>query len=103
MAFKGIVHRAVWKELPHDMHAEARAAMRAVVARSDPTQAADVRTLEGSSYPGAYRLRVGRARILFILLPGQRQVVFMTSFVKKRESDYRAALRRLDARVRAYE
>lgn len=103
MTFKGIVHGAVWKELPLDSHSAARLAMSAVVDRPDPSQAASVRPLEGSAYPGAYRLRVGRVRVLFIVLPDQRAVVFTTAFVKRRDSDYRAALQRHDARVKAYE
>ena len=103
MSFTGIVHAAVWKELASETHAEARHAMTGVASRADPWAAASVRAIEGSVYPGAHRLRVGRWRILFIVLPDEGHVVFTTAFLKKRASDYRAALARHDARVKGYE
>ena len=77
--------------------------MEAVTARPDPARHPEVRSIAASAYPRSYRLRVGRFRVLFTVFHHERTVVFTTAFPKKRESDYDQAVRRHDARIRAYE
>lgn len=103
MPFDAIVHQAVWRELPTDEHDGARLAMRAVAKLDHLSRSAHVSALAGSTYDRSYRLRFGRYRILFIVLPDERTIVFMTAFLKRRDADYVAAIERHDARVRAYE
>lgn len=103
MPFQAIVHDAVWREVEEAAHDELRAAMRALCRLASPARAANVRALEASAYPKSYRLRVGRHRVLFLLLPDEEVIAFTTAFLKRRESDYGAAVDRHDARVRAYE
>ena len=103
MPFQPFVHDAVWREAEKGAHDELRVAMRALCALSSPARSSHVRPLEGSNYPKSYRLRVGRHRVLFIIMPDEGAIVFTTAFLKRRESDYDAAVKRHDARVGAYE
>lgn len=77
--------------------------MRSVAKLDRPVRSAHVSALAASSYDLSYRLRVGRYRILFIVFPDERTIVFTTAFLKRREADYGAAIARHDGRVRAYE
>ena len=86
-----------------DKHASAQAAMRALASHDRPETAMQTRALDGSSIPGSRRLRVGRYRILLVAFPDEKAIVFTTAFLKRRESDYDAAIARHDARVKAYE
>ena len=103
MAFQGIVHDALWKELDRGAHDEVRAAMKTIVALDDPAQSSNVKLLENCAFRKSYRLRVGRLRVLFIIFPDEGVVVFTTAFEKKRESDYIGAIERHERRVRSYE
>ncbi|HLE97663.1 MAG TPA: hypothetical protein VI997_09870 [Candidatus Thermoplasmatota archaeon] len=104
MAFAAIVHDKLWKEIPAESHDDVRAAMRSLVALKDPTRSPDVRALQDPrAYRGSFRLRAGRCRVLFIAFPDEKTIVFTTAFLKKRESDYEAAIDRHASRVRAYE
>lgn len=103
MSFGALVHEALWREIDRADHVAVRDALRALCALTSPTRSPHVRALEGSAYPKSYRLRAGRHRILFILMPDLGVIVFTTAFLKKRDSDYVAAVRRHDARVRSYE
>ncbi len=103
MPFDAIVHAGVWRELPRDEHEAARSAMRAITRLDHLVRSPHVRALSSSAYDRSYRLRFGRYRILFIVFPDERAIVFTTAFLKRRESDYVAAIRRHDERVRAYE
>jgi len=57
--------------------------------------------LKGSAYPGSFRLRVGRLRVLGLSLEGPKLILLTAVFVKKRESDYGQALDRHERRLRA--
>lgn len=103
MPFQAIVHDAVWREVEPEAREEVRAAMRALCALKAPTRSPHVRPLEGSSYPKSCRLRVGRYRVLFIVMPDEEVIVFTTAFLKRRGTDYDVATKRHDARVRSYE
>ena len=103
MAYQAIVHQMLWKELHQEAHEEVKAAMKALAGRKDPAAAPNVRPLANSNFRGSFRLRVGRFRVLFILLPDEAALVFTTAFEKKRDSDYDGAVERHDRRVRRYE
>lgn len=60
-----------------------------------------VKLLEGSRWPGSVRVRCGAYRVLALVLPDARLVLFTTAFRKKRPSDYDAAILRHDRRVAA--
>lgn len=57
--------------------------------------------LHGTRYPGSFRLRVGRLRVLGIVLDQPRLVLLTTVFFKKRESEYIQAQERHETRLRA--
>lgn len=57
--------------------------------------------LKGSAYPGSFRLRLGRHRVLGLVLAAPRLILLTTVFLKKRESDYDQALDRHERRLRA--
>jgi mRNA-degrading endonuclease RelE of RelBE toxin-antitoxin system len=57
--------------------------------------------LKGSAYPGSFRLRVGRLRVLGLALDGPRLILLTTVFLKRRDSDYDAALLRHERRLKA--
>lgn len=57
--------------------------------------------LKGSDYPGSFRLRIGRLRVLGLALEGPRLILLTTVFLKKRDSDYDAALDRHERRLNA--
>lgn len=101
--FSVLVHEEVWRELSPDRYSGARASLQATARSRVPARAAGVRSVHGSSFPHAYRLRVGAWRLMFALFPDQRTIYVTTAFRKKRESDYVAALRRHDMRVREHE
>lgn len=61
----------------------------------------DVRVVEGSAWPGTVRVRCGRFRVLALVLPTPRVLLFTALFRKKRAGDYDEAIRRHDARVAA--
>ena len=103
MAWEAIVHEAVWKEIEPAAREEVRAAMRAVAGLKEPARSPSVKPLGGTEFNGAYRLRVGRHRVLFILFPDVGTIAFMAAFLKKREADYARAVARFSARVRSYE
>ncbi len=79
---------------------------RATVAEALPGLAAHPRDhpqtvrLKGSDYPGSFRLRIGRLRVLGLALDGPRVILLTTVFVTKRESDYDQAVERHDARLK---
>lgn len=56
--------------------------------------------LKGSAYPGSFRLRVGRLRVLGLALDHPKLILLTTTFVKKRDSDYDHALDRHESRLR---
>lgn len=103
MPFEAIVHEALWRELPPDEREDARMAMRGIARLTHPSRSPQTKALSASGYDRSYRLRHGRYRILFIIFPDEGAIVFTTAFLKRRESDYVAAIARHDARVRAYE
>jgi mRNA-degrading endonuclease RelE of RelBE toxin-antitoxin system len=57
--------------------------------------------LKGTGYPGSFRMRVGRLRVLGLALDGPRLILLTTVFVKKRDSDYGQALERHERRLKA--
>lgn len=57
--------------------------------------------LKGTRYPGSFRLRVGRYRILGIVLGVPKLILLTTMFLKKRESDYEPAAERHERRLRS--
>ncbi len=77
--------------------------MRKVQNAIVPGPVSQVKPLEGSAYPGSYRLRVGRYRICFIFFPGENVIVFTTAFMKRRPSDYLKAIKRHDKRIHEQE
>lgn len=103
MALDAIVHKAIWRELQRGEHEAARAAMKAVTKLERFERSAHVSVLAGSTYDRSYRLRLGRYRILFVVFPDERTIVFTTAFLRRRDSDYGPAIDRHDARVKAYE
>ena len=57
--------------------------------------------LKGSDFPGSFRLRVGRLRLLGLALDRPRVILLTTVFAKKRESDYEQALQRHEGRLKS--
>src|SRR5690349_9266191 len=55
--------------------------------------------LKGSPYPGSFRLRVGDVRVVGLALPSQGMILLTAAFVKKRTSDYEAAIARHERRL----
>lgn len=68
---------------------------------SHPAEHPQTVRLKGSSYPGSFRLRLGRLRILGLALDGPKLILLTTLFVKKRDSDYDQALQRHERRLRS--
>lgn len=56
--------------------------------------------LHGTRYPGSFRLRVGRFRVVGIVLDHPKLILLTTLFLKKRESDYVQAKDRHEDRLR---
>lgn len=67
----------------------------------DPFASPNVKALEGSRWPGTIRLRSGGYRVVALVLPAPRVILFTAVFRKKRQADYVAALRAHDRRVAA--
>jgi mRNA-degrading endonuclease RelE of RelBE toxin-antitoxin system len=49
----------------------------------------DINKVEGDRKPPAYRLRVGRLRIEYLVVVEENKIVVFKIFEKKRSSDYR--------------
>jgi mRNA-degrading endonuclease RelE of RelBE toxin-antitoxin system len=49
----------------------------------------DINKVEGDRKPPAYRLRVGRLRIEYMVVDVENKIVVFKIFKKKRSSDYR--------------
>lgn len=69
--------------------------------RESPLEHPQVARLHGSGYTVSFRFRVGQARVLGLILAGPQVILLTTVFVKKRASDYDAALVRHETRLRA--
>lgn len=67
----------------------------------EPFESPNVKALEGSRWPGTIRLRTGAYRIVALVLPAPRVILFTVLFRKKRQTDYVAAVRAHDRRVAA--
>lgn len=100
--FQGYADPAFERELsrfmPHDQDLVRQALAELAL---DPLGRPSVTVMEGSRWPGTVRVRAGRFRVLALVLPKARVILFTTVFRKKRRSDYDAAIRRHDARVSA--
>ena len=103
MPYAAVVNAAIWRELPRDEHDGARAALETLARLDRALHSAQVSILDDSPLENSYRLRFGRYRILFILFPDERTLVFTTAFLKRRDADYGPAIVRHDSRVRSYE
>lgn len=66
-----------------------------------PIEHPNVVRLKGTPYPGSFRLRIGRFRVLGIVLEGPGLILLTTFFLKKRESDYDRATERHESRLQA--
>lgn len=97
MPFTTLVHNGIWREIPPDEHDHARRAMRALSGFGNVAHSPQVTPLSGSAFANSFRLKVGRYRILFTLRE-DTTIVFQAAFLKRRESDYVAAIARHDAR-----
>lgn len=64
-----------------------------------PMEHPKVARLHGSRYPGSFRMRIGRHRVLGLVLVSQRLILLTTIFEKKRESDYDQVWVRHEARL----
>ena len=69
--------------------------------RAAPLEHPQVVRLHGARHAASIRLRVGRARVIALVLQTQRVILLTTCFVKKRQSDYDQALLRHERRLRA--
>ncbi|MEK6976725.1 MAG: hypothetical protein AABY18_10360 [Candidatus Thermoplasmatota archaeon] len=85
------------------LHAADQAAVQGALAglAAHPRDHPQTVRLKGSDFPGSFRLRVGRLRLLGLALDRPRVILLTTVFVKKRESDYDQALQRHEARLKA--
>jgi mRNA interferase RelE/StbE len=54
-----------------------------------PRPGMNINKIEGSKKPPAYRLRIGRLRIEYVVMESDHVIVIFDAFVKKRSSDYR--------------
>ena len=54
-----------------------------------PRPGMNVDKVEGDRKPPAYRLRVGRLRIEYLVVDEENKIVVFNIFMKKRSSDYR--------------
>jgi len=54
-----------------------------------PRPAADIIKIKGNRKPPAYRLRIGRVRVEYLVLEDERQVIVSRIFKRRRGSDYR--------------
>jgi mRNA-degrading endonuclease RelE of RelBE toxin-antitoxin system len=54
-----------------------------------PRPAADIVKIKGNRRPPAYRLRIGRIRVEYLVLEDERQVIVSRIFKRRRGSDYR--------------
>lgn len=66
-----------------------------------PIEHPQVVRLKGTKYPGSFRLRVGRYRVVGIILESPKLILLTTLFLKKRESDYDQAADRHEHRLGA--
>ena len=85
--------------LPADDRQAVEAALPGLAAH--PADHPQTVRLKGSAYPGSFRLRIGRLRVLGLALDGPRLLLLTTVFTKKRDSDYDAALLRHERRLKA--
>lgn len=69
--------------------------------RDGPYGNPDVKVVVNARWPGTVRVRCGPFRVLALVLPEPRVILFTCVFRKKRASDYEPALRRHDRRVAA--
>ena len=54
-----------------------------------PRPGMNIDKVEGDRKPPAYRLRVGRLRIEYLVIDEENKIVVFNIFMKKRSSDYR--------------
>lgn len=102
MTFEGYADPGFRKELDRLSTMERALVMKTLrELAEDPARHPNVRALEGSRWSGAVRVRCGPFRVLALVLPDARPLLFTTLFRKKRESDYAEAVARHDARVAA--
>lgn len=100
--FEGYADPGFVRELDK-LRPEAQALVRATLRElaDDPARHAGVKAVVGSAWPGTVRVRCGAFRVLALMLPAPRVLLFTTVFRKRREGDYVEALRRHDKRVAA--
>lgn len=101
-SFEGYADPGFQKDLAR-LPPDARASVLATLAElaRGPAQHPGVKALEGSRWPGSVRVRCGAYRVLALVLPDARLILFTTLFRKKRAADYDAAVARHDRRVAA--
>lgn len=68
---------------------------------ADPFANANVETAQGSRWPGSVRVRIGPFRVLALVLPKPKVILFTVAFRKKRDADYAVAIGTHDKRVAA--
>ena len=56
--------------------------------------------VKGTAYPGSFRLRAGRFRVMGLVLDGPELILLTMVFLKKRELDYDQAIKRNEGRMR---
>lgn len=99
--YRGYADPGFRKELAKLARTEQEGILQALRALADdPLRHPDVKSVSGSPWPGSVRVRCGPFRVLALVLPKPKLVLFTTVFRKKRASDYAAALRKHDRRVR---
>lgn len=54
-----------------------------------PRPTADIVKIKGDRKPPAYRLRIGKIRVEYLVLEGERQIIVSKIFKRRRGSDYR--------------
>jgi mRNA-degrading endonuclease RelE of RelBE toxin-antitoxin system len=54
-----------------------------------PRPTADITKIKGNRKPPAYRLRIGRIRVEYLVLEDERQIIISKIFTKRRGSNYR--------------
>jgi mRNA-degrading endonuclease RelE of RelBE toxin-antitoxin system len=98
--YEGYADPGFTKELSKVPPRDARSILASLATLAqEPYSNPNSRMIEGSRWPGSIRVRCGAYRVLALVLPGPRLILFTTVFRKKRDTDYAAAIRRHDARV----